>query len=234
MNSPAVADPGSLPKYARVAASVRAQIAAGILVPGASAPSGAELARVTGYSALTCRKALSVLIKDGVLVPGASPKARPRVPGPVSSSGGQALSGATRALCSSLAARRRAAGLTQPQLAEIVGVSVTTVGHAETGRLWQSRRFWEHADKAVDAGGELLALHDSYRAATVQADPATAAETSGTETSETQTAADILPTVAVAASAPVTSVTITWADGAVTTVYPPETPARSADATPAN
>ena len=217
-----------------MAASVRAQIAAGILVPGASAPSGAELARVTGYSALTCRKALGVLIKDGVLVPGASPKARPRVPGPVSSSGGQALSGATRALCSSLAARRRAAGLTQPQLAEIVGVSVTTVGHAETGRLWQSRRFWEHADKVVDAGGELLALHDSYRAATVQADPATAAETSGTETSETQTAADILPTVAVAASAPVTSVTITWADGAVTTVYPPETPARSADATPAN
>jgi hypothetical protein len=234
MNSPAVADPGTLPKYVRVAASVRAQIAAGILVPGASAPSGAELARVTGYSALTCRKALGVLIKDGVLVPGASPKARPRVPGPVSSSGGQALSGATRALCSSLAARRRAAGLTQPQLAEIVGVSVTTVGHAETGRLWQSRRFWEHADKVVDAGGELLALHDSYRAATVQADPATAAETSGTETSETQTAADILPTVAVAASAPVTSVTITWADGGVTTVYPPETPARSADATPAN
>jgi DNA-binding transcriptional MocR family regulator len=227
MNSAAPAS--SLPKYARVAASVRAQIAAGILVPGASAPSGAELARATGYSALTCRKALGVLIKDGVLVPGASPKARPRVPGPVSSSGGQALSGATRALCSSLAARRRAAGLTQPQLAEIVGVSVTTVGHAETGRLWQSRRFWEHADKVVDAGGELLALHDSYRAATVQADPNTAAETS-----ETQTAADILPTVAVAASAPVTSVTITWADGAVTTVYPPETPARSADVTPAN
>jgi transcriptional regulator with XRE-family HTH domain len=137
-------------------------------------------------------------------------------------------------LCSSLAARRRAAGLTQPQLAEIVGVSVTTVGHAETGRLWQSRGFWEHADKAVDAGGELLALHDAYRAATVPADPSTAAESSQTQTSEKETAADIPPAMAVAASAPVTSVTITWADGAVTTVYPPETPARSADATPAN
>ena len=31
MNSPAVADPGSMPKYARVAASVRAQIAGGML-----------------------------------------------------------------------------------------------------------------------------------------------------------------------------------------------------------
>jgi hypothetical protein len=232
MNNPAAAS--SLPKYARVAANVRAQIAAGMLVPGASAPSGAELARATGYSALTCRKALGVLIKDGVLVPGASPKARPRVPGAVSSSGGQALSGATRALCSSLAARRRAAGLTQPQLAEIVGVSVTTVGHAETGRLWQSRRFWEHADKAVDASGELLALHDAYRAATVQADPATAAATSETEATGTEIVADLPPTVGIVASAPVISVTITWADGAFTTVYPPETPARSADATPAN
>jgi Helix-turn-helix domain len=50
---------------------------------------------------------------------------------------------------------RRAAGLTQPQLAEVVGVSVTSVGHAETGRLWQSRRFWEHVDKGLSAGGEL-------------------------------------------------------------------------------
>jgi hypothetical protein len=47
-------------------------------------------------------------------------------------------------------------------------------------------------------------------------------------------AADILPTAAVAASAPVASVTITWADGTVTTVCPPETPARPVNATPAN
>ena len=44
--------------------------------------------------------------------------------------------------------------------------------------------------------------------------------------------ADILPTVAVAASVPVAAVTITWADGTVTTVYPPETPVRPAGATP--
>jgi DNA-binding XRE family transcriptional regulator len=72
-------------------------------------------------------------------------------------------------------ARRRAAGLTQPQLAEAVGMSITTVGHAETGRLWQSRRFWELADKELRADGELLALHDAYRAASVS--PGTAAVT---------------------------------------------------------
>jgi hypothetical protein len=51
---------------------------------------------------------------------------------------------------------------------------------------------------------------------------------------ETGTAADTPPTIAVAVSAQVTCVTITWADGEVTTVYPPETPARPANATPAH
>jgi hypothetical protein len=64
-----------------------------------------------------------------------------------------------------LAARRRAAGLTQLDLAALAGCSITTIGHAETGRLWQSRRFWETADKALNGGGHLLALHDAYRAA---------------------------------------------------------------------
>ena len=45
--------------------------------------------------------------------------------------------------------------------------SVTTVGHAETGRLWHSRAFWERADKELNVGGELLHLHDAYRAAAV-------------------------------------------------------------------
>ena len=43
--------------------------------------------------------------------------------------------------------------------------SATTVGHAETGRLWQSRQFWERADSGLGAGGALLRLHDAYRAA---------------------------------------------------------------------
>jgi hypothetical protein len=59
----------------------------------------------------------------------------------------------------------------------------------------------------LHATGELLALHDAYRAAAVPANPA---------------------------SVPVAAVTITWTDGTVITAYPPETPARPADATPVN
>jgi hypothetical protein len=52
-------------------------------------------------------------------------------------------------------------------------MSVTTIGHAQTGRVWQSRAFWERADNAVNAGGELLALHDAYRAPGTSSYPAT-------------------------------------------------------------
>jgi hypothetical protein len=52
----------------------------GVIAPGAPAPSGAALARVTGFSTLTCRKALNKLIREGTLAPGPSPNARPRVP----------------------------------------------------------------------------------------------------------------------------------------------------------
>lgn len=224
-------------KYAQLAERIRAQIADGILQPGEPAPSGAALSRATGYSVLTCRRALRALIKDGVLAPGTSPGARPRVPARAPTPGQRSLADAARALSVSLAARRRATGLTQPQLAALVDVSVTTIGHAETGRVWQSRRFWERVDKGLSADGELLALHDAYRAATVPTDPATAAMGTETQTAEdmaTGATADVSPNVAVATSGPVACVTITWTDGAVTTVYPPETPARPADATPAS
>ncbi len=108
-------------------------------------------------------------------------------------------------------------------------MSVTSIGHAGTARLWQSRRFWELVDKGLRAGGELLALHDAYRTAAILADSATASGDT-----EAVATADILPTVAVAASVPVAAVTITWADGTATTVYPPETPGRPAGATPVN
>ena len=74
-------DGQGLPKYLRVAAAVRGQIADGTLRPGQPAPSGAALSRVTGFSTLTCRKALRTLITDGVLLPGPSRSARPRVAG---------------------------------------------------------------------------------------------------------------------------------------------------------
>lgn len=200
----------TLPKYAQVAATIRAQIADGILAPGAPAPSGAALARATGYSTLTCRRALRILIKEGTLVPGASPGARPRVPRPESTPGERTLADAARALSASLAARRHAFGLTQPHLAEKTGVSVTTVGHAETGRVWQSRRFWELADKALEADGELLRLHDGYRAATT-AGPSTESELpSGAVAAEVPSAAEPPPTPA--------SILIVWTDGATTAV----------------
>ncbi len=190
-------------KYERVAVTIRAQIADGMLLPGQAAPSGDALARATGFSSLTCRKALRKLIKDGVLVPGHSRNSRPRVPGLPANSAERTAAEAKRILSASLAVRRRGAGLTQPQLADAIGVSITSVGHAETGRLWQARHFWERADKVLDADGELLELHDAYQAATValpQESPATA------DHSDAVT---------------VTSITIAWSDGTITTIDSP-------------
>jgi DNA-binding GntR family transcriptional regulator len=142
-------------KYHRAADLVRAQINSGKLIPGGPAPSGAGLARLTGYSTLTCRKALQTLIKEGVLVPGTSPNSRPRVPSRGNDQNALAQAHAARTLAKALAARRNAAKLTQPDLASITNLSVTSIGHAETGRLWQSRRFWIVMDEALKARGEL-------------------------------------------------------------------------------
>jgi len=152
----------TLPRHAQAAAIVRTRIEAGALRPGEPAPSGAELARVTGFSPITCRRGLRTLIANGTLTAGPSPNARPRVTAP----GRRAeAADAARALSGGLAARRHAADLTQTDLAALVGRSVTTVGHAETGRTWQARGFWESCDTALGARGALLLLHDAYRAA---------------------------------------------------------------------
>jgi hypothetical protein len=166
----------SLPKYLRAAATVRGLIADGTLRPGQPAPSGAALSRITGYSTLTCRRALRALLTDGVLIPGPSRNARPRVAGAAGPPGARDRTAATSALSAGLAARRRGHGLTQPELAKLARVSVTTVGHAETGRVWQSRQFWERADAVLSAGGELLRLHDAYRQAAASSPSAEVAE----------------------------------------------------------
>ena len=150
------------PKHAQAAALVRAQVTDGTLRPGQAAPSGAQLARLTGFSVLTCRKALRTLVTDGTLTRGVSPHARPRVTAPAPPPAGDAAGGLSRAL----AALRRQAGLTQPELAALTGYSVTTIGHAETGRLWQARAFWEKADLMLAADGELTRRYDVYHAAT--------------------------------------------------------------------
>ncbi|HTR94794.1 MAG TPA: GntR family transcriptional regulator [Trebonia sp.] len=230
-----------LPKYARVAAAVRGQIAAGALLPGQPAPSGAALSRLTGFSTLTCRRALRELIADGLLTPGPSRNARPRVAGAPQPPAERDLAAAARALSAGLAARRRAHGLTQPELAVLTGVSVTTVGHAETGRLWQSRRFWEHADAILDAGGGLLRLHDAYRQAVAAAAqtardgappgarPQAFAEVAGRPRAGAADAEESaervgLPHQAIAVPSGLvtpTCVMIVWGDGSVTKVHPP-------------
>jgi DNA-binding transcriptional regulator YhcF (GntR family) len=214
-----------------VAAAVRAQVADGTLRPGQPAPSGAALSRVTGYSTLTCRRALRALVGDGVLVAGPSRNARPRVAGGARPRAERDLAATARALSAGLAARRRAAGLTQPELARHAVVSVTTVGHAETGRLWQSRRFWDRVDAVLGAHGDLLRLHDAYReaaaASIAKAGPAGQADGAGGGGDVTGTASltgrgGIAGPAAALARAMPASVTIVWSNGAVTTVHPPE------------
>ena len=207
------------PKHQQAAALVRHQVTSGALPPGAPAPSGAQLARITGYSVLTCRRALRTLVNEGTLTPGASRNARPRVPG----LGDQAPVTASRALSAALARYRHAAGLTQPQLAKTVHVSITTIGHAETGRTWQARPFWEQADKTLRAGGELLRLHDAYRTAQATSLAIAAGQARPGEPAPLHEAGPARPPAAVAIdiAAPASRITITWADGTTTTVRPP-------------
>lgn len=151
-------------KRETAASLVRGMIADGTLTPGAPVPSGMALARKTGFGTLTCRQALVMLLADGTLTRGASPTARLRVAQRGGAGAGDA--DALRvALSRSLAGRRHAAGMTQPELAGKLEVSVTTVGHAETGRTWQGRTFWLRADRELGAGGDLLRLFDRYKAA---------------------------------------------------------------------
>jgi hypothetical protein len=201
-----VADRTGLRKFEQAAASVRSQIADGTLRPGQPAPSGAALSRATGFSVLTCRRALRTLLKDGVLVPGPSRNARPRVAGPLTEG---CTGDAGAALSAALAARRRAAGLTQPGLAALADCSVTTVGHAETGRLWQSRQFWERVDAVLGADGGLLRLHDAYRVG------ATAERSPESESQRIAIAAEVLPEDDAPTPA---SILIVWTDGAITAV----------------
>lgn len=59
-----------------------------------------------------------------------------------------------------LAACRRAAGLTQEQLAKQIMVSRSTIGNVETGRQHCDAAFWSAADQAVHAGGSLVVAHE--------------------------------------------------------------------------
>ncbi len=161
--------------YLLAADVVRAQVEDGTLKPGQPAPSSIELRKATGYSQMTCLKGLRFLAEAGVLTRGPGLTGRFRVPNPGTSPAEVALAVKVEALSQGLAVRRHASGMDQVELAQSTGFSVTAVMHAETGRLWQSRRFWERADTALHARGELLMLHDAYlraRDAAAQGQPA--------------------------------------------------------------
>jgi hypothetical protein len=198
-------------KRETVAGMVRDMIADGTLKPGGPAPSGAALARKTGYCTLTCRGALRSLLADGTLTRGASPNARLRV-ATAHADGGTDLDAPRGSLSSALAARRRAAGLTQPQLATLLGMSVTTVGHAETGRLWQSREFWQQTDRVLGAAGTLLHMYDEHQAAAGR-----------TEAEEFPEAPEPSPALLLPVSVAITleGVTVVWSDGTETVARPP-------------
>ena len=123
------------------------------------------------------------------------------------------------ALSRSLARRRHAAGMTQPEVAEKLGVSLTTVGHAETGRVWQSREFWRQADALLDGFGDLLRMFDDFQTAK-HAAPAEAPD--GTPPSEEpEEAAPAGPVLPASVAITPVGVLVTWPDGAETLVTPP-------------
>lgn len=80
-----------------------------------------------------------------------------------------AVDAARREAGSQLAALRHAAGFSQVKLAAKMGYRPTAVAHAELGRRPVSAEFWELADEALGAGGELAAqgtrIRDLARAA---------------------------------------------------------------------
>ena len=143
---------------------VRKRIADGTLKPGASV-SAAALARESGTSALTGRAALRQLLADGTLTQGVSRHGWLKVAAPGAAGG--AVQASQAELSKALAELRHARGLTQPDLAVKLGVAVTTVGHAETGRTWQRPGFWHEADDLLGGGGSLVRRYDRYRAALV-------------------------------------------------------------------
>jgi hypothetical protein len=94
-------------------------------------------------------------------------------------------------------------------------VSVTTVGHAETGRTWQSHDFWRHADHLLGVDGDLLHLYDNYQAA-VNATPQEAASTAAPE--------EPSPVLPVSVTITPDGVLVLWPDGTEALARPPRRP----------
>src|SRR3984893_2504829 len=104
-------------------------------------------------------RAPAVLICDNMLTAMAARYGGTQVKEP--GANGQASS----ELGAELAAYRRAARLSQAQLAELTEFSRSTVANVETGRQHVPRTFWERADQALRTGGVLANAHDEIEAA---------------------------------------------------------------------
>jgi len=94
----------------------------------------------------------------------------------------EAVTSARCALGIRLATYRRAAGLTQMDLASLIAFSRSTIANVETGRQHVPRDFWESADAAVNAGGVLVAGCDEMEAAARRAHVQPAASPAGSLT----------------------------------------------------
>jgi tetratricopeptide (TPR) repeat protein len=70
------------------------------------------------------------------------------------------ITAARCALGRQLAASRKAAGLSQHQLAPRIHYGRSTIANVEVGRQNVPREFWEHCDRALGAGGRLLAASE--------------------------------------------------------------------------
>ena len=191
-----------------VARLVLEQISDGTLKPGAPVPPATVLAAEAGCGLQAARNALRRLVDHGILMRGASPQARLRVARPGDSGPGE--EDLWVLLSRTLAARRRDRGMTQKELARELRVSETTIGHAETGRNWQSGLFWAHADAVV--GGGLLYLYDRCMAARGFVAPA-----------EVGWPVPVLPPPVLPASVTITpdGVAVVWPDGTETLARPP-------------
>jgi transcriptional regulator with XRE-family HTH domain len=196
-----------------VAQLVREKIASGELQSGGAAPSGAALALEAGCSPLTARAALRSLVRDGTLVAGVSPNARLRVarPGGNDSTDADTL---RTALAKMIRARRRAENLTQPELARKLGVAVTTIAHAETGRIWQSRLFWVRAGEFFGDSGDLVRAYDAFAAVEY-------APERGTEDAKPETPAPPAVVLPVTVTITAAGVVAVWPDGSETIARPP-------------
>lgn len=103
---------------------------------------------------------------------GAGSRSRRERAGPVSLAGARAVQGSDAEAAAwlrtemgrELAARRRAAGLSQQRLAELTGsYSRSVVAHAENGRDDVGGGFWRAADRLLGAGGLFAGLDEEMR-----------------------------------------------------------------------